>query len=787
MRLRTHSASFHPPDVRRPRRDLFFLGALILLLAQVSLRWFPAQVASLDRVPDVILLACLLGTAIGCLAAGRAPRLVTGTPLGLALALLLATDKAAEWANRYNVPIGEIFPGLFFVLTALTLAGLGQELGRALERMPSRLLGFTLTVLGSAAGLVLFAACTYAELGPCWWFLAVVLGLTYFVVRRGSAGVRFGYWTRPANLMLLAGSLGLIVWTSSPLGLPSASATVSIWSPYGHLEYNPRRAWINFNGAGSQGIMAVDSRQGDAYFYTLPFLLNRDTGGPPFRSVLVIGAGTGSEVSRALRWGAERVDAIEVDPVILRLGRQDHPDRPYQDPRVHVHLGDGRRFLRSCERHYDLILFDVTDVALPLPAISQSNLLLHSGTDAALPEARYEDCRRESYLLTRQAFADVRQCLSPNGVFVLNTWIREGWFCARLRQGLEEVFPESPLILPSPSQNTITPGATDSLVLFFAGNILPLRQAFQENPIYRLDQNRPPDANTLNGLMLALRNRPPSRMSFGLATVAATEYLDSPEDDWPFLFLRRRMIPDRVKRDLVLLAILSVVLLWAFRPSASFSPFRKEPPASLTRRAGVWPLFRLEMFCLGTGLMLTAILTRVDATLFFGDTWIIAPVTGLTVLILLLAAVGVVLVLRTARLWPLYAGLLAALFLHRLFPLDHFLSHGQGLRAAASYLLGLAPVLFAGMIVALLFRRSPEPAQDVGAVLAGAVLGGMMGTLALVWGYHSLVLPAVGSFAVAAVPSARRAVWEYERRYPFANAAARYGATMRRMSHFGKR
>ncbi len=55
--------------------------------------------------------------------------------------------------------------------------------------------------------------------------------------------------------------------------------------------------------------------------YALPHLLNRDAGRPPFADVLIIGAGSGNDVSRALQWDAKHVDAVEIDPAIYRLGR----------------------------------------------------------------------------------------------------------------------------------------------------------------------------------------------------------------------------------------------------------------------------------------------------------------------------------------------------------------------------------------------------------------------------------------------------------------------------------
>jgi protein-L-isoaspartate O-methyltransferase len=84
--------------------------------------------------------------------------------------------------------------------------------------------------------------------------------------------------------------------------------------------------------------------------YVLPHLLNRDVGRPPFEDVLIIGAGSGNDVQAALSHGAKRIDAVEIDPVLYEIGRADHPDRPYDDPRVTIHLDDGRSFARKFDQ-----------------------------------------------------------------------------------------------------------------------------------------------------------------------------------------------------------------------------------------------------------------------------------------------------------------------------------------------------------------------------------------------------------------------------------------------------
>ena len=86
-----------------------------------------------------------------------------------------------------------------------------------------------------------------------------------------------------------------------------------------------------------------------------------------------------------------------------------------------VQLNDGRNFLRNApDGTYDLIVYALVD-----------SLVLHSG---------YSNIRLESYLFTDQAFADVKRCLKPGGVFVMYNYFRQGWIVARLHKGLTQAF-----------------------------------------------------------------------------------------------------------------------------------------------------------------------------------------------------------------------------------------------------------------------------------------------------------------------------------------------------------
>src|SRR6185295_17033983 len=186
------------------------------------------------------------------------------------------------------------------------------------------------------------------------------------------------------------------------------------------------------------GHQQMSSRNSVFPAYAIPHLFNRDAGRPPFGEVLVIGAGSGNDVSRALQWGATHVDAVEIDPVIYRLGRRHHPDHPYLDARVDVHLDDGRNYLRSTNKQYDLIVYALVD-----------SLVLHSS---------YSNIRLESYLFTTEAFADIKKRLAPGGVFVMYNYFRQGWIIDRLKAMLEQTFgPENPIIFNLPARSVVKP------------------------------------------------------------------------------------------------------------------------------------------------------------------------------------------------------------------------------------------------------------------------------------------------------------------------------------------
>ncbi|MGH9873946.1 MAG: hypothetical protein ACRD9S_15965 [Pyrinomonadaceae bacterium] len=753
--------------------ELFLISLVILFLELACIRWFPAHVLYLTFFTNVVLLASFLGMSVGCLAAGDRHNYLTWTPLLLVIALATAhgveissgsfikfvdvgnqtspqqvyfgTEYHSQDLSHYAIPV-ELLCGFFFIVIALAFIGPGQELGRALKRWPNRVQAYTLNIVGSIAGIVLFAACSWLELPSLWWFLLVALGLGYFYFI--SPRTRFQrrlLSLSPVNALLLVSVVWLAAFVPVHDDYLGQSKARQFWSPYYRIDFKQEDLSLSVNLIYHQQMV---SRRENFPAYALPHLLNRDAGRPAFGDVLIIGAGSGNDVSRALEWGAQHVDAVEIDPAINRLGRQYHPDHPYQDPRVEIHLDDGRNFLRSTNRKYDLIVYALVD-----------SLVLHSG---------YSNIRLESFLFTRQAFEDVRRHLKPNGNFIIYNYFRQGWLAVRLQKGLEEVFGAgNPLVLTLPYRKMIEADRATfgDFTVFFAGSTSELRNAFTQRPDYWLRDDAPPGPASANGFQqsapdtsatanLSPENATPASshwLHFGLATIAPPvgEQLRTATDDWPFLYLRKPMIPTLSWRGMLVMGSCGLLLIFLFLR-------RIRKAANLvgendSRDGGEGGALNVQLFFLGAGFMLVETKAVVTMALLFGSTWVVNSVVFFAVLVMILLANRWTIRFQPERLWPYYAGLLATLIMNTVVPLDFFLGMNRSIQVISSCLLVFAPILFAGVIFAASFKRTAHPDRAFGINIAGAMVGGLAEYSSMLLGFQYVVLVAILFYLLSAI------------------------------------
>lgn len=723
--------------VRRPRLDLFLISFLILFFELASIRWFASTVVFLTFFTNIVLLASFLGMSVGLLSARRPQHLVRWVlPLALVAVAVAVGSYLAYWSGGHGitVTVGDqqsspsmvyfgteyrpadpsqwlvpiwIVAGAFFALIALTFVGLGQVMGRAFGAIGDRVLAYSIDVLGSLSGIAVFAAMSYLELPPEVWYLPIVVLVLYFTGWRDATQL----FAAAATLILVAvGSHALI-----------AHGRYIWWSPYYKVAYAPELHKITTNNIGHQEMHPVGER---AAAYTLPHLLNRDAGGAPFRDVLIIGAGSGNDVAAALRSGARHVDAVEIDPRINRIGRELHPDRPYSDPRVSIHIDDGRSYLRKTDRKYDLAVYALVD-----------SLVLHSG---------YSSLRLENFLFTPEAFADVKRTLEPDGVFAMYNFYRQGWVVGRLAKAAQEAFGTEPIVITLPYEPRIRPEDSQAdhftflLVSADPHRLDALREhfargeSFWASPVPRVSEAR-------NGFAVS----PPAQGSAwqvapAKVDVSAIDHV--PSDDWPQLYLRSREIPwAPIGQGMLVIGLLSCAILFAFAPLKGGAP-------------------NWQMFFLGAGFMLLETKGVVHMALLFGSTWIVNSVVFFAILVMVLLANLCVLRFRPARLGVWYALLLATLLVNALVPMNVFLSLEPLARTVSSCLVVFTPVFFAGVVFATAFSASARPDADFGWNVAGIIVGGLSEQLSLVLGFSHLLLVAVAYYIASLVLAPRPAL-----------------------------
>ncbi len=761
----TENSSQTQPTAATPRSafgNLFLISLLILFLELACIRWFPAHVLFLTFFTNTVLLACFVGMSVGCLAASRRTHFIHWTPPLLAIAMASAhlvehlrtsVEKLVSVGNAaspqlvffgteyvtpdpagFFIPV-EVLDGFFFLILAMALVGPGQELGRAFQQIPSRIRAYSLNIFGSIAGIVLFALCSLRELTPVWWFAPVAVVLAWFIwLRTRPCGRLAGAALRGTSHAVLCAVVYLASMTTGAYKLDpvkfgaNLSAEVyknlgvdfgeHFWSPYYRIDFDRIHRSITVNLIAHQDMVSRRNDLLPSHAYQLPHLLNRDSGRAPFENVLIIGAGSGNDVSRALAWGAKHVDAVEIDPVILRLGRTYHVDGPYADPRVTAVVDDGRNFLRSTTRKYDLVIYALVD-----------SLVLHSS---------YSNIRLESFLFTRQAFEDVRRCLKPDGQFVVYNYFREGWIVGRIFASLRQVFGTEPLVVTLPARPRIEPQSGGGFTIFIAGENGKLRGAFGEKTEYWLYDRKAASPETSNGFEL----RPPAEVQnqwkrFIAAEVRSPSSVRIATDDWPFLYLRQPMIPELTLRGMAIMGGLAFLLIFLFLP-------RRAAHHGARR-------FPLRMFFLGAGFMLIETKAVVHMALVFGSTWMVNSVVFFAVLVMILLSNLFVLKFSPGSLGVYYAGLGAALAANIFIPLDFFLGINRAPQIAASCLLVFAPIFFAGVVFAVSFRDSLEPDRDFGSNIAGAMAGGLAENASMLLGFRYLLVVAVMFYFLSAI------------------------------------
>jgi spermidine synthase len=419
---------------------VFLSGAVLLGVEIVASRVLAPAFGSSLFVWGSLIGVVLTGLAIGYWAGGAladrwpSPYLLIGTlALGGVMVLLVPVldgpviDRIVQWdpGPRLNPLLASIalFAPLSVVLAAASPIAV-RLAARSLERL-GRTAGrlFSVSTAGSIAGTFAASFWLVPEFGTD---QVIAIGAVTLFAAAAGFSLATGLYPTAAALAAVAVAAGFVVSGLAPQegGRLSVSEAQN-WSPLyrereqltpGALDpqmvaaqeggYTVREArdtqyhrmyvletagqrYLRFNST-FQSSMPIDEPYGRGFEYTDHLQLGLAYA-PTAKRVLFIGLGGGTAPKRVWRdFPDVQVDAVEIDPEVVRVARQWFalPD----DPRLDVAVEDGRRYLQQREDdRWDVIVID---------AYFADSIPFH--------------------LATAQFFELVRSRLNPGGIVVSN-------------------------------------------------------------------------------------------------------------------------------------------------------------------------------------------------------------------------------------------------------------------------------------------------------------------------------------------------------------------------------
>ena len=430
--------SADPPNrLLRDLANLFLASVATLYFELLTIRYLCTEVRVFTNLKNLPLIASFFGIGVGMILGKPGKKLYAVFPV--AALVFFSVIRWAAWLHLPNTDVSWTydlsqttnlgsaarvwyalrFMGLVFGLCSLVVAlfvVLGGFVGESLKRMAA-LKGYGINLAGSLVGVLLFSALAFFSCGPAIWLLVGFALLVPFFPR-----------VTPIILFLLA------------IGVVAVPQQNTFWSPYYKIDFVPlpspdasnqgraysivtNHVWyqflVNLSPAFLQRYPNAEPNRFLAPYYDLPYRL-----APHPRNVLILGAGAGNDVAAALRHGAQHVDAVELDPIILQLGRQFHPEDPYKSPNVTAHVNDARAFLKTTRNKYDLVVFAFLD----------STTLL-SG---------FSSLRLDNYVYTVESFSNAKDVFSPDGTLVLSFATGRNFATDRLYKSVTKAFGVEP-------------------------------------------------------------------------------------------------------------------------------------------------------------------------------------------------------------------------------------------------------------------------------------------------------------------------------------------------------
>jgi spermidine synthase len=691
---------------------IFLISLLGLFLETLFIRWVGTEIRIFAYLQNTILVVCFLGLGIGMFTSAR-PIVLKHSLLPLTVFLLLmaipvtriALGNTSEMLSTLGdlVIWGDQARGRLTDRIILLLAGLGltygmlvlivdmfvpigRILGRLMNAHPNPIWAYSVNILGSILGTWSFVLLSFFYQPPFVWFLITAVLLAFFVL-----------WSRRDQKLNLA-LLGVIVVLSWFASL-APGAIETVWSPYQKLvvrtsQPNEMGSFVvEVNNSSYQDIMDLS----DAYVesnsarfpsalrglsqYDIPLLLH-----PAPETFLVVGAGTGNDVAAALRHDVSSVTAVEIDPAIIGIGRELHPEQPYSSPEVQVVNDDARSFFATTDQTFDVISFG----------------LLDSHTTTSMTNARLDH-----YVYTRESLLQAKSRLNEGGVLTLTFYVQRLFIADRMERMLEEAFGHPPLVFVAEPSMYGRGG-----VMFITGDMGAIRSQIENNPELAAYIER-------------------QRANYPLALTNTTRVIT---DDWPYLYLEAPRIP------VLYYLLIGVMALIFVRSSRKWKASENKALVDRT----FW-----HFFFLGAAFLLLEVQNISKASVVLGNTWQVNAVIISGVLGMALIANWIAYKFPRLPIVPVYALLIVSALGLYFVDLARFGFLPYPTKALLVGALTSLPMLFSGIVFVRSFAAAPDKSNALGANLIGALAGALLQSVTFVIGIKALLLLVAGFYLLS--------------------------------------
>jgi hypothetical protein len=377
----------------------------------------------------------------------RLKRVGTATLLSCG-ALLHATATLVALAGLIRIRVGLNYSpeNLALMLAIYGLAALpfftgGAVISVAFSRLADRInVLYAADLLGAAAGCLLLIPLLNQLGAPGVVLTAAALSMVAAVcfapagVRPGTVAFALVLFGIPAGAQLAGRAPFDVVDTKGHEGDRilfskwNSFSRVAVYDrPHGDWALSPRftgprtpSLFMDIDSAAATPILkgSGNVQEADYLRYELTALAYHLVERPNGFTALVIGPGGGRDLLSALVFGARRVDGVEINPIIARdvmLNRfREYSGGVYANPRVSIHIDDGRSFVRRSDAQYDVIQASLVD------------------TWAATAAGAYT--LTENSLYTAEAFGDYLDHLTDTGLLTITRWVFDGLRLVSLAQ-----------------------------------------------------------------------------------------------------------------------------------------------------------------------------------------------------------------------------------------------------------------------------------------------------------------------------------------------------------------